>query len=141
VAPAESLLRGGGGPPLTGAASWRPEASRSGPVSVVISAADRRVVVLRNGVMIGSAPVRIDGSLARTSAFVMRDGGSWLRIMLPGQTEEGDDLRGRIHVAPEFRREVEAILRPGATVVVSADSLRSGGAGSASAVLEDEPGS
>jgi hypothetical protein len=138
VAPAESLLSGSGGPALTGAASWRPEAARSGPVSVVISAADRRVVVLRNGIMIGSAPVRIDGSLARTSAFVMRDGGSWLRIVLPGQAEGGDELRGRIHVAPEFRREVEAILRPGATVVVSADSLRRGSTGSAATVLENE---
>ena len=35
-------------------------------VAVVVSAADRRVLVLRNGIAIGSAPVRIDGPVAGT---------------------------------------------------------------------------
>ena len=138
VAPADALLRAGNGLALTGSARWQPEASRTGPVSVVISGTDRRVVVLRNGVMIGSAPVRVDGAVARTSAFVMREGGSWLRISLPGQAGEGESFSGRIHVAPDFRRQVESILRPGATVVISADSLRRDGAGPVASVLESE---
>ena len=44
---------------------WEPAKAPSGPVSVIVSASDRRAVVLRNGVVIGSAPVTI---LARSQA-------------------------------------------------------------------------
>ncbi|HET9639269.1 MAG TPA: L,D-transpeptidase [Allosphingosinicella sp.] len=143
VAPAEALLQGQAmaAAPAAGSA-WRPQASPSGPVSLVISAADRRVIVLRNGVVIGSAPVTIDGQIDRTSAFVMQNGGaagrSWLRVPLPGQTaaSAGPELRGRIHVEDRFRQAVEAVLRPGTTVLVTPDSLRAGSTGQSATVVE-----
>lgn len=138
VAPAERLLRGRRTVPSTGTYSWRPEAARTGPVSIVISAADRRVVVLRNGTIIGEAPATVARPVTRTAAYMMQGGGTWLRVPLPGQTGQADDLRGQIHVAPDFRRAVEAILRPGTTVVITADSLRAGGTGTEVSVLEDE---
>jgi hypothetical protein len=143
VAPAEVLLQGRTVPADSTAASmWRPGASPSGPVSVVISAADRRVIVLRNGVVIGSAPVTIDGQVDRTSAFVMQNEGaaakSWLRVPLPGQTAAGAglELRGRIHVEDRFRQAVEAVLKPGTTVLVTPDSLRAGSTGQNVTVVE-----
>jgi len=144
VAPAEALLgsRPESAAPATGVI-WRPEASPTGPVSIVISAADGRAVVLRNGVVIGSAPVAIDGRIERASVFIMRNtesgARSWLRVPLPGQTAAalaGDELRGRIHVDETFRRAVEAVLRPGTTVVVTTDSLRGGGTGRGMTVVE-----
>ena len=144
VAPVEALL---GGPSLPAAsdrdASWHPERSRSGPVSIVISAADGRVVVLRNGIVIGRAPVTIDGPIARTSAYILRatpgTERSWMRIGLPGQdAEPRAELRGRVHVAEGFRRSVEAILQPGATVVITEDSLRGGSTGRQMTVVEEE---
>src|SRR5687768_4096877 len=112
VAPQEALLQGPSAPIAPeGAASWRPELSPSGPVSIVISATDRRLVVLRNGIVIGRAPVRIDGSIERASAYMLQSaagtGQSWLRIGLPGQkADAGTELRGRIHVADDFRKLV-----------------------------------
>jgi hypothetical protein len=139
VAPAESLLRGGSEPASAPeSTTWRPEAARTGPVSIVISAADRRVVVLRNGTIIGSAPVEIGRPITRTSAWILQSPGTWIRISLPGQTDEASDLRGRILVADSFRRSVEAIVRPGTTVVVTADTLRQGGTGRSVPVLEDD---
>ncbi len=139
VAPGEILLRGRGRPPAPGDAPlWRPEAARTGPVSIVISAADRRVVVLRNGTVIGNAPAIIDRPLSRTAAYMLQAGGTWLRIPLPGQTGQTDDLRGQIHVADGFRRSVEAVLRPGTTVVITRDSLRAGGTGTEVPVLEND---
>ena len=41
---------------------WHPERSADGIVSVVISAADQRAIVMRGGVEIGSAPVRVAGA-------------------------------------------------------------------------------
>jgi len=143
VAPAEALLQGRTVPADPSAVSmWRPGASPSGPVSVVISAADRRVIVLRNGVVIGSAPVTIDGQIDRTSAFVMQNGGagdrSWLRVPLPGETAvaAGTELRGRLHVEDRFRQAVEAVLRPGTSVLVTPDSLRAGSTGQSVTVVE-----
>lgn len=147
VAPEESLLRGRRAPLASDAATvWQPGRSPTGPVSIVISAPDRRLMILRNGVIIGSAPVTVAGRIARTSAYVMRaepaGGRSWLRIALPGQEAAGaeDNLRGRIQVPEAFRRAVEPILQPGTTVVVTGDSLRPSRSGGAMAVLESEPG-
>lgn len=147
VAPAESLLRGRRTPlPSDATLVWQPERSRTGPVSIVISGTDHRLVVLRNGVVIGTAPVTVDGRIARTTAYVMRaaapGGRSWLRIALPGQTAGPveDDLRGRIQVPEQFRRAVEAILQPGTTVVITGDTLLSSGSGDQMTVLESEAG-
>ncbi|MGZ8336897.1 MAG: L,D-transpeptidase, partial [Allosphingosinicella sp.] len=91
---------------LADATEWHPERSPRGPVSIVVSVADRRVIVIRNGVVIGTAPVEIDGPVDRTSAYVLRAATAsdrdWLRIALPGQTldpDAGPELRGRLHVA------------------------------------------
>lgn len=143
VAPVEAFLRGPSAPATADGASWHPELSRSGPISIVISAADRQVVVLRNGIVIGRAPAVIDGTVGRTSAYVLRStpgaDPSWIRVGLPGQnTATPAELRGRIHVSDGFRRSVEAVLQPGTTVVVTEDSLRAGGTGQQMMVVESE---
>ncbi|HUB68235.1 MAG TPA: L,D-transpeptidase family protein, partial [Candidatus Methylacidiphilales bacterium] len=60
-----------------GAVVWKPERAPSGPVSVMVSVADGRVYVYRDGVEIGRAPVRglrgISGSYAY-SALAATDG-------------------------------------------------------------------
>jgi hypothetical protein len=148
VAPAESLLRGRRAPLASDAAVvWQPERSQTGPVSIVISGSDRRLIVLRNGVVIGSAPVTVAGRIAGTTAYVMRGlapgGRSWLRIGLPGPLAGAlpdDDLRGRIQVPEQFRRAVEAVLQPGTTVVITGDTLRSTGPDDRTTVLESEAG-
>jgi len=148
IAPVGTLLEGAPAASDPASTSWTPGLSPSGPISIVISGGDRRLVVLRNGIVIGAAPVTIDGAIARTSAFMLASavGGerNWVRIALPGQESDSppsQELRGRIHVAEAFRRSVEAILQPGTTVVVTGDSLRSGGTGRAMTVVEDEAGS
>lgn len=146
IAPAQALLGRGqrGGTASTGS-SWRPEASPSGPVSIVVSFADRKAVVLRNGIVIGTSPVEIEGSLERTSAFILQASGTertWLRVTLPGQhvdPKAPPELRGRIRAPEEFRRSVESILQPGSTVVVTPDTLRMDGTGRRMTVIDDGP--
>lgn len=129
IAPNDPLAWTGTGGPA-GAADWHPERAPSGPVSVVVSTTDRRVVVLRGGIVVGSAPVGIDGAIEGTSVFVRQevDGApaAWVRVALPGPiaAPDAESLRGRIHVDPAFRAGVEALLRPGSTVIVTSDSLR-----------------
>lgn len=144
VAPLESLVRGSAAGDPDAGQSWQPERARSGPVSIVISVADRRVLVLRNGVVIGAAPAAIDRSVTGTSAYMMRAGAGgareWLRIALPGPlASAAGPAPGSIRVPDEFRRQVEGILTPGTTVVITADTLRAGSAGRALTVVEGEP--
>src|SRR4029077_14037002 len=40
---------------------WKPERSPSGPITMVVSAADKAIYVYRNGNVIGRAPVEVSG--------------------------------------------------------------------------------
>ncbi len=125
------------------AIDWHPERVVAGPVSIVISAADQRAVVLRNGVVIGSAPARIDIPISATSVYIRTGsaprGDAWMRVQLPewlagpGQ----DDLTGHIHVTPEFRAAVEPLIAPGANVVITRDSLSPGKEAAAFRIEDD----
>ena len=148
VAPAPELLIGQSETAVVGdpaAIVWRPEASPTGPVSIVVSAADRRAVVLRNGKEIGSAPVEIGVEVKGTTAYALRgiDGGKmdWLRLPLPGPQPAADppSLRGKIVVPDAFRQAVLSELRPGATLVVTADSLQRGSTGRGLTIELAEP--
>lgn len=129
AAPSDPLLQSGQ-PPAEAARMWNPERSPSGPVSIIISSADRRMLVLRNGIAIGSAPVRIDGPVTGTSAFIMRAGEagapSWLEISIPGPIAAASptDFAGRVHVADDVRALVAPLLVPGTSVIIAPDSLR-----------------
>lgn len=140
IAPADQLLEGSA---AEGSMSWRPERARSGPVSIVISQRDEQLVVLRNGIRIGSAPARIDGQIMQTSVYLLQDNAagqrSWLRVALPGQAPgAGADLTGRIHVGDDFRRLVTPILEPGTSLVITQDSLRQARAMRPVTVIEDD---
>jgi hypothetical protein len=107
---------------------WWPDRAPAGPVSIVVSTSDLRVVVLRNGVIIGQAALTIDSPINESSAYVLQSSiGStrrWLRIPLPGPLAGAtNDLRGQLHVREDFQHSVESILQPGATVVITPDSL------------------
>ena len=60
----------------TEAYRWQPEKSPSGPLSIVISGADQRVLVYRNGVEIGRAKVAMTqpNLPLGTHAFIMQEG-------------------------------------------------------------------
>lgn len=134
VAPAELLLRNGPRPLSPGEAiAWQPQRAPSGPVVLVVSVTDRQLAVIRNGIVIGSTPVSIDGSITHTSAYVVSNASgaqsSWRPIELPGQEPGAASapwLGRRIHMADSFRHQLETILRPGDTVVVTNDTLGGG---------------
>ena len=117
-----------------GAYEWHPERSLDGPVSIVVSGADRKAVVLRNGVEIGSAPITVDGPVSGAWAYSLRDadasGQRWIRVSLSSASDSGAAVPReewqRFHAPDAFKRAVAEIIRPGTTVVVTSDSLVSG---------------
>ena len=130
-----------------GAVSWHPERSRSGPLSIIVSVADRRAIVLRNGVEIGSAPVLVDGPVTGTWAYALRSvdtaGQHWINLPLSPSLAEDRAVQPeewRRFQAPEsFRQAIAGIVEAGTTVVVTADSLKAGETGAALTILEASP--
>ena len=123
---------------------WQPERAPTGPVSIIISAADSRMLVLRNGVPIGSAPVRIAGEVTGTTAYTLGaiegDDYRWMKLPMPGETLAGPvevtpDERARLTVPEDIRKAMAGVVTPGTTVVVTPDTLRSGGAGKKMTVM------
>jgi|ERR1035441_5817956 hypothetical protein len=61
--------------------------------SLILSGADDRLVVLRNGVLIGATQVTIAGPLTETTAYSLSridaQGFHWMQLPLPGQSWNG----------------------------------------------------
>jgi hypothetical protein len=146
IAPTPELFAAPSAQISDGTVQWHPELSPDGPVSIVVSAADRRAVVLRNGVTIGSAPVVIEGPVNGTWAYTLRDvdsaGQHWLRIAVGSAGQSSQVPREewkRFSAADAFRRAVAGIVGAGTTIVVTGDSLAASTAGAPAAVLDSEP--
>jgi hypothetical protein len=126
---------------------WHPDRSpvtEDSMVSVVISAADGKAVVIRNGVEIGSAPVRVTGE-TKPTAYVLRawdaSGQHWLKLQFAGAGEGMDVAPGegkRFEAPVKFRYDVGTVLRPGSVVIVTPESLQAGSTGRQQTVIEEE---
>ena len=126
---------------------WQPGKAPKGPVTIVVSGRDRRIVVLRNGVEIGSSDVTIDGSVTTTEAFSLNSidagGARWMRLPLPGQVAGASATmtpaeHGRAHFPEAFRQAILSVLEPGATLLITRDSIKSSGTGMRLTVITAE---
>lgn len=141
IAGADDILRGlqpSDAPPARGD-FWTPELSPNGPVSVVVSLSDARIVVMRNGRRIGQAALRVEPGLALgTHAYVLLDGAAdgtnpvlperrarrWMAVdVTPDRRDEGQVRAaieaGRIVVPADIARRIDDLLQPGASVVIT----------------------
>ena len=123
---------------------WHPERAIDGIVSVIVSVADQRAIVLRGGVEIGSAPVRANEPVSAAMAYVLRasdaSGKQWLKLNFagPGQGTEVTASEGQRFDAPTaFRSLVSDILSPGSAIIVTPESLTAGSPGSELMVIEN----
>jgi hypothetical protein len=108
-----------------------PEKSKHGPVSVLVSAADQRVLVLRNGIEIGRAQVTIKdpASPLGTHTFVMRHEPEatqpkWVAVAMPGHFDEAGralshEAATRVAMPEGFAYAVSLLLEPGDTLFVT----------------------
>jgi len=124
---------------------WQPERAPTGPITVLVSGRDKRIVVLRNGIEIGSSRIKLDAPVTATTAYVLRSvdatGPHWTSLPLPGQPQPATaeltaEDRARGHLPEGFRRALEAIVEPGTTILVTRDSLSSSGTGARVNLIE-----
>ena len=146
IAPTPELALAPNGqlPRQNGTFEWNPDKSPTGPVSIIVSIADRTAVVLRNGVVIGTASVTVEGPVTGTWAYALRSvdeqGQHWIRLKLsssvpPAQEVPREEWQ-RFGASDDFRRAVAGVVQSGTTIVVTADSLRAGATGTALTILE-----
>jgi len=132
--------------PLSGgeAYRWTPEASPSGPVSIIISKADQRAVVLRNGVEIGRAHAEIDEDAVSTHVAILAKGADgkavWLRVGAPGHDDEaGQPIDAatfeKIRAPKAFLDQVAQVMTVGTTVLVTASPVGADNSGTRLTVL------
>jgi hypothetical protein len=124
---------------------WHPMRSTEGMVSVVVSLADQRAIVLRNGIEIGSAPARFAGPVNGAMAYVLRAsdaaGRHWLKLRFSG---EGDGMEvapnegEKFDTPPSFRRAIATVLGPGSVIIVTPEPLMAGSPGSRLTVIEND---
>jgi hypothetical protein len=118
----------------SGEFQWHPERSATGPVTMLVSGADRTVYVYRNGEPIGRAAIEVKGRLGG-HVFTMLEGVSaanssvapdraarlWMSVQSDSRSRSADvaALAKRVRISPEFAGKVYDTLKPGATLIVT----------------------
>jgi hypothetical protein len=115
-----------------GAVFWKPELAPKGPVTIMISRADGRVYVYRDGVEIGRAPVDGLKGFSGTytySALPAEASGKreWLAIAsVGGSAPNLGDIRRRAEIDPQFMANVEAMVVPGTSLILTNEAVNAG---------------
>lgn len=117
-------------PAPVGEVVWNPAKAPSGPMSILVSYADRRIYVWRNGVEIGQSPIGIArGARPLEGTLMMLEGEEpsdprfpglimhpWSVLSITGGSVAGDvvsEMRSQIQIPAEFRKKVNRALVPG----------------------------
>lgn len=117
-------------PLAQGEYQWLPNRSPGGPITILVSSADRTIYVYRNGQPIGRSAIEVRGSLGN-HVFTMLDGVTgaaspwapgrparkWMSVS--GGNSSPHDLAPRVHISPEFAGKLNDALTPGATIIVT----------------------
>lgn len=107
---------------------WTPDRSKIGPMTIIVSKSDRRVVVLRGGIEIGRsvADVNDDDPGSHVVTLTRAPDGSprWVYVGLPGHEEEAGRLLdeaviNRLRLPRGFYEAVQTALRPGTTILIT----------------------
>ena len=113
---------------------WNPDRSPTGPVTMVVSAADKSIYVYRNGDPIGRAPIEIDGtgslgdhvfSLLEgttgqpSSLAPGREARNWMSVTSSDGSVDAQQVASRLRMNPEFAGKVYDTIAPGTTVIVT----------------------
>ena len=112
---------------------WRPQASPSGPVSLVFSKKNKRLYILRGGIVIGETEVKtsmFSKHVSGTSAFLfsgwaVKDGkaqSTWHQVS-GNKSHHTDKLNEWFKLDPRFQHALQGLLVKGTNLVVTSDSV------------------
>ena len=139
---------------------WQPELSPEGPVSVLLSGADRQVFVYRNGIEIGRSRIakRDSSQLLGTHVLMVKQeavavaggaapaktGPSWMLVGIAGHADEDGkpanaDAVSNVVIPRVFEESVAPLLTPGVTMLVTDLPMLTSTTGVKIDVLNDDP--
>ena len=122
-----------GGPtphtPLAGdeAYEWNDDAEADGPLSIVISTTEKRIIVIRNGREVGRSKAEIDGHVGTHVATLQKGADGrlhWVLVGLPGHEGEANHAVDamalhRLRLPHGFHQKLRSQIEPGTTVLVT----------------------
>lgn len=125
--------------------TWTPERSPAGPLTIIVSKIDQRVVVLRNGTEIGRSVAQVNdddpGSHVITLTRAPSGAARWVYVGLPGHDEDAGRLLdeatiNRLRLPRAFYEPVKAALTPGDTILITNSSVGDDGRRSRITVMD-----
>jgi hypothetical protein len=126
---------------------WNPEKSTTGPVSILVSKSDERIVVLRNGIEIGRSRIqfKVQDSVGTNVFVAMRvnneQSWEWMKHTLEDRHYAAVfNANSKLPIAqvnmPEgFRTQLESVVGEGTTVVITDNPILKKTTGKEMAVL------
>lgn len=136
---------------------WTPDASPTGPISIVLSVPDASVVVFRNGIEIGRSRIAVRDPLIGTHAFIVASGympdapdreglhmPNWITIGIPGHGDEAgkvvdEALVDRVAVPHDFMEKLLPMLTPGSVLLATDESIQPSTTGPKVQVIDSNP--
>jgi L,D-transpeptidase catalytic domain len=111
---------------------WEPDKSKDGSAAIVISGLDKRIEILRGGVLIGQAPISfVDPKTSLPEALYVKlqpspgkPAPDWSAVLIAGsQTTSPSQLLGEIQVPAPISNELSKLLVPGTLLITTPGSL------------------
>ena len=125
--------------------SWKPDASASGPVSIIVSTRDQQVVVLRNGIEIGRAKAVVAQESDEPQVMTLTGGArpEWIQIGVSNLTGEPAEIISterveQMHLPAPFVTAMRSVIQPGTTVLVTQASVSPESTGMQTTVMDAE---
>jgi hypothetical protein len=125
--------------------TWTPDASASGPVSIIISTKDQQVVVLRNGVEIGRAHAVVAQQTDQPQVMTLTGGAKpqWISVGVSNLTGEPAEIISterveQMHLPADFVAKMRSVIQPGTTVLVTQASVDANSTGRQTTVMDAE---
>jgi len=131
----------------TGAFTWTPQVSPSGPVSIIISTGDQQVVVLRNGVEIGRAHANVQQETNQPQVMTFAGGRDhqWIQVGVSALTGEQAEIIStekieQMQLPAAFVAGMRSVITPGTTVLVTQASVSPESTGLQATVMDANDG-
>lgn len=138
---------------------WHPEGVPDGPISILMSRSDRRVVVYRGGIEIGRARVELKSdAITGTHAYIVAKGymasdipslpglrmPKWITIGIPGRSDEAGheldaDTIGSVVIPQAFAEQVYPLLKPGVVLLATDARINPESTGTQLQILNSDP--
>ena len=125
--------------------SWNP-APASGPVSIILSAADQQAVVLRNGVEIGRSRADVpQTSATKVMAYAGGKANEWIAVGVSGpDAKPADDNDtadfAQLKFPAAFSSRLRSVITPGTTLVVTPNPISPASTGPQTIVMDAHDG-